>query len=258
MFKRGFTLQELLITIGVIGIVAAICAPAVVNMVPDKTKTMYMKAYTTLSNLTNEILNDSTLYYTTYDASGNPSCEGMRCSDNPFGAFYNSQDYYVGATKYPAILASKMNLIEDEPNYDNTSPTAAMVWFTTIDGVYWNFKVDTKSDIDVVGGKKYETELTINTDSSIDSPCMYSSSCKNPTQFKFIIDNNGGIKPADALGMAYLQNATDMHAAKTDRTLASEIVEKAGSDTDADKMLKALNELRKKDSGTKETTETKE
>ena len=148
MFKRGFTLQELLITIGVIGIVAAICAPAVVNIVPDKTKTIYMKAYTTLSNLTNEILNDSTLYYTTYDASGNPNCEGMRCSDNPFGAFYNSQDYYVGATKYPAILASKMNLIEDEPNYDNTSPTAAMVWFTTIDGVYWNFKVDTKSDID--------------------------------------------------------------------------------------------------------------
>ena len=254
MFKRGFTLQELLITIGVIGIVAAICAPAVVNMVPDKTKTMYMKAYTTLSNLTNEILNDSTLYYTTYDASGNPSCEGMRCIARPFGSEYSKSDYYKGVLKYPTLVASKLNVIGDI-DYQDQSEESGREGFTTIDGVYWNFEINTKSDSDVVGGKRYETELTINTDSSIDSPCMYSSSCKNPTQFKFIIDNNGGIKPADALGMAYLQNATDMHAAKTDRTLASEIVEKAGSDTDADKMLKALNELRKKESGTKETKE---
>lgn len=43
--KKGFTLAELLIVLGITGIVAAVLLPAINNIMPDKTKIMYLKAY---------------------------------------------------------------------------------------------------------------------------------------------------------------------------------------------------------------------
>ena len=83
MFKKGFTLQELLITLGIIGIVAAITGPAIVGLAPDKSKTMYMKAYNTLLNVTSEIMDDPSLYFPTYSAAGELICSGLYCAEHP-------------------------------------------------------------------------------------------------------------------------------------------------------------------------------
>ena len=122
MFKKGFTLQELLITLGIIGIVAAIVAPGIVGMMPDQKKAMYMKAYNTLTTLTNDILDDPSLYWTTYDNDGEPNCSGLFCfSSVPAGVFPPCDEIYdvIGeqgsvfcgfSTKFPSIFLRKVNI----------------------------------------------------------------------------------------------------------------------------------------------------
>lgn len=210
MFKKGFTLQELLITIAIIGVVVAISAPAIKGMFPDKTKVKYMKTYTTLTSLTNEILEDNTLYYTTYGNTGEPNCSGLRCWAAPIN--YSSCDdswTCTGVTKFPAILATKLNTIERN-NEDS------VVTFTTTDGTDWSFSYDNTRVI---------TSITINIDPADgDNNCLYANTCTNPKQFTFELDNFGGIKATDALGQAYLQNPTELNNTSKDKEAATKIL----------------------------------
>jgi len=45
MKKLGFTLSEIIVTLCIIGVVAAITAPLIENLVPDKNKMMVLKYY---------------------------------------------------------------------------------------------------------------------------------------------------------------------------------------------------------------------
>ena len=56
MKKFGFTLSELLITVGIVGVVAALTAPAVSNIMPDRNKMMFMKNYKELTTITEKLL----------------------------------------------------------------------------------------------------------------------------------------------------------------------------------------------------------
>lgn len=58
--KNGFTLAEVLITLGIIGVVAALTIPALMNNTNDKQlKVAWKKAYTVLSQATISVLNDN-------------------------------------------------------------------------------------------------------------------------------------------------------------------------------------------------------
>ena len=77
MKKTGFTLAELLITLGIIGVIVAILVPAVNNAMPDENKTMYLKTYDTLSDTIKNLASNSQIY---------PICEqdnNINCSENP-------------------------------------------------------------------------------------------------------------------------------------------------------------------------------
>ncbi len=247
MLKKGFTLQELLISLAVIGVVSAVALPSLMSIQPDKSKTIYMKAYNTLTTLTDEILNDPSLYYETYDSNGNVNCQGLRCVGEPSASYTacNQKWQCLQATKFSAIFATKVNYTQREHKDD-------IVTFTTLDGANWSFTPTTTTS-------ELIYDITINikpTDHSKNNPCSYSTTCLKPNEFKFRIDNDGGIRPADALGMAYLQNPTDTRSGATDRNLAAQIVKDAKSATDIDKMSTALTEIIKKQAGstTKTTT----
>ena len=61
--KKGFTLAELLVTLGTIGVLAAITAPMITGLMPDKNKMMVIKAYKTLSDINQELLDDPSIYF---------------------------------------------------------------------------------------------------------------------------------------------------------------------------------------------------
>lgn len=220
MLKKGFTLQELLITMGIVGIVAALTIPAMVKMMPDRNKTMYMKAYNTLVNETEDIISDNSLFWDTGFDGNEFQTFGLLSSEQPEVAPYSADEHCQNETKFPAILSHRLN-IKVGPSYEETTTT-----FTTNDGIDWSFETF-EDPIDDGVAHGYRIDVTINVDPSDNNDshnCLYSANCTKPNQFKFEIDNNGGIRAADALGIAYLQTPTDMHSASEDMSLASEIV----------------------------------
>ena len=211
MQKKGFTLQELLVTLGIIGIVAAIVAPGVVGLLPDKEKSMYVKAYSTLTTGVSEILGDPGLYYTEYSATGEPNCSGMGCDGTPVIEPYNNGTY-SGTNKFPRLFAERINL-SVEPFMRGGN-----VVFRSADGIEWEFDVTNR-------GAEFETEVTIdvNPDSeNDDNKCTYANpACRNPDLFVFRIDNDGGIVAVDRLGQAFLQNPTSLNTVKDDKDVAN-------------------------------------
>ena len=228
MRKNGFTLQELLISMAIIGIMAAAIAPAINAIMSDKRKAMYMKAYNTLTNVTNEVLSDPSLYWTKYDPdTGEATCSGLGCADLPTTyAPCNEVHWQCKDSKYkfPKIFATKVNYVE------RTSPVAGSTLTTnikTIDGIDWNFKATKSSETDT----EYEVTIDVNYKNTNEkNKCTYNSStCPNPDQFEFKIDNDGGITAVDALGRAFLENPTDMKSIREDKERAKELFGGSGA-----------------------------
>ncbi len=248
MLKKGFTLQELLITMAIVGVVATLVIPQLSNMIPDRNKTMYMKAYNTLMNETADIISDSSLFPN--DAFNGEEYEifGLGSHDRPQVAPYSTDEHCENATKFPAILSHRLN-IKGEATY----PSNTTANFVTNDGINWSFDAEI---VDIYKNTQdgYKINVTINvdpSDSNASHNCVYSKTCTKPNQFKFEIDNDGGVRAADALGIAYLQKSTDMHSAIEDRSLASDIF-----DEDVNKMYTKLNKNNKTtEDTTKDTTQ---
>ena len=247
MYKKGFTLQELLVSLAIVGVVAALVMPGLNSMRPDKAKTTYIKAYNTLTTQTAEILDDNSLYWNDgYNSAGEAEAVGLYSDAQPMVEPYNNDSNCKGANKFPAILSHRLNLNGDATYTLAAGGGTSTANFRTTDGVEWRFETKEVS-VNTPGGIGYQTDVTININPSDNShACTYRAACTKPNEFKFRIQNDGGITPADALGMAYLQNPTDMHSNSDDKDLASKIVSSAGSSTDPDKMSSALNTVNKK------------
>ena len=65
MKKQAFTLSEILISLTIIGVVAAITSPLISGIIPDKDKVAVLKVYKTVTELNQTLLNDkeSFLHY---------------------------------------------------------------------------------------------------------------------------------------------------------------------------------------------------
>lgn len=115
MRKSGFTLAELIIALGIIGVASALIAPAITNLMPDKDKVIVLNCYNSLTAATENMLSDTGIYYQTIseqaDESVKYTCEGLACTGKPFVYPYNS-DKYQGAEKYKNILFDLLGIAD--------------------------------------------------------------------------------------------------------------------------------------------------
>lgn len=202
MKKFGFTLSEILITLGIVGVVSALIAPSLVNIMPDKNKAMFLKNYKELAIINQKLLEDNTIYYANYTLNDNgkksPTCLGLECQTAPLRNPYSG---YSGNTKYPYLLANHLGI--DTPN----STT-----FTTTDQTIWS-----------VSGASGNYVITLTVD-GIGNICTYSSSCLKPRQFILNVDRYGHITPGDALAEAYLLTKTKLNNKKDDLEKAATLL----------------------------------
>ncbi len=199
MKKFGFTMAELLVTLTIVGVVAAITAPMVDNLLPDKNKSKVLKVYKTLSDINYEILNDPSLYMS------DGSCEGLACtaapSDNTNPIYVNA----VGPRKYGTIVASRLDLASDILFAYNIRPT-----FTTKDGIWWQFLI---------------YQVTVDVDPNSQANCSYGQNgCTKPDRYVFSVSKDGIVTGVDAMTQAYLLNPTKLNDKNTDKAKAKAIL----------------------------------
>lgn len=133
---KGFTLTELMVAMGVIGILVAVVTPAIMKTRPNKKKMMIKKSFYTAEQIVSTLINDERLYPDMKEICDRGVVEGedptkVYCA---FGFDYdNSVRYegetYAGNTKFADLFASRLNVkTEDETNH---------IYYTT-DGIKWD------------------------------------------------------------------------------------------------------------------------
>ena len=219
MKKGGFTLAEILITLGLIAVLAAITMPLLGNITPDKKQVMVIKYQKVLADLAGEIASDPALSWRPIGVQ--PYCIGLGCYEAaPVEADYNSPDF-TGMYKFRDILWRKLDgSRESDEKHFNTS-----------DGVRIEFETKNPTiTLNVEGissGSSYPHQLldgivTIDVDGEYEGEnCVYSSSCKKPDQFKFWINTYGKVSACDPLTAAYLKNSSKLNDKKKDLATAS-------------------------------------
>lgn len=213
MKKNGFTLSELLVALGIIGVIAAITAPALSNLMPDKTKAQVLKLYKIITDANRDLLNDRGAYIN-YSDPTNTECVGFECTNAVANPEYvdSNDDPISGSSKYAKLMAhykldcTQISDIEEE------------VDFFTTDQMWWFFNGQTV-------GNDYNITITIDTNLPTFSPnCTYSNDCQNPDTFIFRVDPRTGVVTGiDPLTRAFLENPLKINDRRRDRERAAEI-----------------------------------
>ena len=258
MKKIGFTLQEVLISMAIVGIVAALTVPAVMNMMPDETKTKYMKAYSALTSITNDLLSDNTIYWTEYDNAGVQRCIGMACTSNfnngdDFNALRQAHpdfentliervlvndrknddidswrtnwttDSNIADAKYAILVASRLNL-QSDITYTSPEDGQSRCTFSTTDGTQWTI-TSTRTPV-VAAGQPDDFDTTVTVDVDPNNVTSFTiaetDNDNNVDTFTFDVSREGSVRATDALGQVFLRTPTDMHRKAEDRAAARE------------------------------------
>ena len=211
MKKSGFTLSELLVTLCVIGVVAAITAPILSGLMPDKNKVEVLKTYKIISDTNRELLEDPSLNWR-MDMGGDPCDNGLWCTGVPFNPKYKDHRLYsLPNTKYPYLFASKLELA-DGPSDISTDP----ITFETTDGKLWAISI-----LESEGGEDLGFTVNVKLDKNSAKDCVYSEDCKKPDTFQFYVDKGGGVLGNDPLTTAYLRNKSKLNDKKNDYATAA-------------------------------------
>lgn len=261
MKKFGFTMPELIVTLGIVGIAAAIAAPIIGNLMPDKNKLKAIECYNLVNAATEEFLSDEGIYFAPDEWSyhefktdgsilkeldnpipvpdGYPDCEALMCWNNPPARVPYVNEEFVGVKKYPSLLFTKYGFsnITDRPSGQNNRVFSG----TASDGTVW--RVTPIDIIDETTGNialgydnsqltGYKIEFDVNPNNGAAS-CSYNpDTCKSPDRFAIFVNHEGNVFAGDPMMEAYLSNPLNMNTKKEDREKALDINTNGDKDYD--------------------------
>ena len=103
--KKAFTLTELLIALGVIGVLAAVLMPIISNMLPDQNAIMAKRAYYSVQNVVSDMINNGDCYPDTSKAASN-SFRRIGFDD---GFRYPNCEYWQGSPYFSYVCQDEDN-----------------------------------------------------------------------------------------------------------------------------------------------------
>jgi len=222
--KKGFTLSEVMVAIGVLGVLAALLIPAIMSNSPDTSKVMFKKAYFNLERTAEELINDDINYPANHTNSANGIERGFNYAEATTNGAKN---------KFCYLLSDKLNTISESCQSSAASGTGT---FTTTDGIVWTIYVPYSdataiADADVVTANTqfpvsnttayYTTTITVDVNGAKKPNCSVvafsnptTTACTantSPDTFKIDVRYDGKLKldVLDTAAVLILQNPTD-------------------------------------------------
>lgn len=135
IFKKGFTIAEVLICFTVIGVIAALLIPAIVQKKPNKNKVMFRKSYYIVERIVAELIADEETFPADFETSKalayfDPTSSDRLQADT--GKFFCNRF----ASKLSTNGDIKCDVAKKLPD-NGTAFAEGDQSFTTNDGVYW-------------------------------------------------------------------------------------------------------------------------
>lgn len=221
MKKLGFTLSELLVAIGIVAVGAALVAPTVSNIVPDKNKIKVINCFNKINEINQKLLNAPDLYTSKYeydeDEKDARKLIYFGFADDGVPLRYKgdstNEGAYSGGNKYQSLFSEMLTS-------ERTTGTINLENGSQIEIVNqtWDRSV-----------KPYLTTIFITFD--IDGKdksknCSYDGNkCKKPDIFKFKVDESGNVTAGDPMTDAYLTTIGKSNSQKDDKELAKKYLE---------------------------------
>ncbi|MBQ7764859.1 prepilin-type N-terminal cleavage/methylation domain-containing protein [bacterium] len=220
MKKNGYTLAEALISLAVIGVVAALILPMANKLQPDTTKIMFLKTYDSIVEITQQLASNTQIY-PLYDDNSNIYYEQYPLAN--LSAWSDSQNnQHRMNSKYCTLLAnafgstnntcSNDNILINNFNF-NFTPS-----FTATNGVV--FDIRTFKNIwsnNNVERMTYQSDIYIDVDGiNNGNDCFYNfdTGCTQPDRFKIIVASDGKIVASDPKSQYYLDTRVDAKLVK--------------------------------------------
>jgi len=226
MVKKGFTLSELLIALGVIGVLASLTAPSIRSIMPDKNKIKILNIYNTILSTNTALLNNKNIYGRSYNIGQTTEtegqdgvvdteteliakCFGLACVGKPSDTDYQDCS---GSKKYKCSLfkALEMESGTDEQGTDEQGN----IWLVEPTVTYTS------------GSDVFNTDYHVTIQLKGEKECFYNNeTCKRPGKYRFIVNKYGEVAPVDAMTAAYLRNPLNMNDWETDSKKAESLLE---------------------------------
>ena len=137
-FNNAFTLSELLIALGVIGILCAILLPVIFNLMPNQNTMMAKRAYYMVQSVVADIINDEACYP---DKSSATTADKRMGFDDGYG--YSNCTLWGGSEKTNTIDTEGdaslkfATLFVDKLDTNSTNIASGGGSFSTKDGMNW-------------------------------------------------------------------------------------------------------------------------
>ena len=177
--KKGFTLQEILITMAIVGVIAALTVPGMVGVMPSKDKMQYLKAYNNFTKIISELADDTAAYPIGDD-------DDLFDHDNvDLTYFPDASEFQYGQSWDPhSVLtyhfSKKLNLSEEAD-----CSAGNLCNFTSTDGIKWTFSDDNNNGIKVtIGTENYDFGIDLDYDGKIKPDAFGQELLSNPTKLK--------------------------------------------------------------------------
>lgn len=195
MNKKGFTLAEILVAVGIVAVLAALMASAFNSAKPDKTKTLYLKGYDALTTAVSTMTNDTRLYKNNYEVNG----RSYIIDEVPLFDFSApSNTAITGSPRGVLKFAKLLGIILNGEDFGCNESSCKFI--TKPGNMAWTVKPNQNKTLD--DAEPDEVEY-----------CNEIALIINDSSFGFCVQANGDIQVLDNAGQTYINNRRSLRSA---------------------------------------------
>lgn len=203
--KTGYTLAEVLISLAVVGLIAAVLMPLVNKYKPDTTKVKYLKTYDSLVTVINTLSRSSNFYQVDEDGQGDApflNLNSVPVGDDTFGGDKEKLCELIGAFFSDDVSCKDDGSPRNYISVDDYAERNFVPNFRAKNGV--EFFLTTNEFREGANLTGIQTDIYFDINGSRGKNCMYNeNTCPKPDRFLLKVVETGQVNIEDPVGRFY-------------------------------------------------------